>query len=60
MTASDPPIVGLRREREVLTVALQAGRHVVIAAALARRGGGLCRPLRGLADVGPELTRVLS
>src|SRR6201993_2721239 len=25
-----PPIVGLRREREVLTVALQAGRHVVI------------------------------
>ena len=26
----DPPIVGLRREREVLTVALQAGRHVVI------------------------------
>ncbi|HTT49904.1 MAG TPA: AAA family ATPase [Streptosporangiaceae bacterium] len=30
MTAPDPPIVGLRREREVLTVALQAGRHVVI------------------------------
>src|SRR5215467_1176223 len=26
----DPPIVGLRREREVLTVALEAGRHVVI------------------------------
>jgi magnesium chelatase subunit D len=26
----DPPVVGLRREREVLTVALQAGRHVVI------------------------------
>jgi magnesium chelatase subunit D len=25
-----PPVVGLRREREVLTVALQAGRHVVI------------------------------
>src|SRR6266568_4988645 len=25
-----PPIVGLRREREVLTVALDAGRHVVI------------------------------
>ena len=25
-----PPIVGLRREREVLTVALQTGRHVVI------------------------------
>ncbi len=25
-----PPIVGLRREREVLTVALGAGRHVVI------------------------------
>jgi magnesium chelatase subunit D len=25
-----PPIVGLRREREVLTVALAAGRHVVI------------------------------
>src|SRR5690242_7266779 len=25
-----PPIVGLRREREVLTVALEAGRHVVI------------------------------
>jgi gas vesicle protein GvpN len=25
-----PPVVGLRREREVLTVALEAGRHVVI------------------------------
>jgi gas vesicle protein GvpN len=25
-----PPVIGLRREREVLTVALQAGRHVVI------------------------------
>ena len=25
-----PPIVGLRRERQVLTVALQTGRHVVI------------------------------
>jgi magnesium chelatase subunit D len=25
-----PPVVGLRREREVLTVALDAGRHVVI------------------------------
>ena len=25
-----PPIVGLQREREVLTVALEAGRHVVI------------------------------
>jgi magnesium chelatase subunit D len=25
-----PPVVGLRRERQVLTVALQAGRHVVI------------------------------
>ena len=30
MTNPDPPIIGLRREREVLTVALQAGRHVVI------------------------------
>ncbi|HEY1643043.1 MAG TPA: AAA family ATPase [Streptosporangiaceae bacterium] len=28
--AGPPPVVGLRREREVLTVALQAGRHVVI------------------------------
>jgi magnesium chelatase subunit D len=27
---SPPPVVGLRREREVLTVALEAGRHVVI------------------------------
>src|SRR6266436_4062614 len=25
-----PPIIGLRREREVLTVALETGRHVVI------------------------------
>ncbi len=25
-----PPVVGLRREREVLTVALEAGRHVVL------------------------------
>jgi magnesium chelatase subunit D len=25
-----PPVLGLRREREVLTVALEAGRHVVI------------------------------
>jgi magnesium chelatase subunit D len=25
-----PPVIGLRREREVLTVALDAGRHVVI------------------------------
>jgi magnesium chelatase subunit D len=30
------------------------------AAALARRGGGLCQPVRGLADVAPALTRVLS
>jgi magnesium chelatase subunit D len=33
MPAADggpPPVVGLRREREVLTVALEAGRHVVI------------------------------
>ena len=31
MAASAPPaVVGLRREREVLTVALDAGRHVVI------------------------------
>jgi magnesium chelatase subunit D len=28
--AGPPPVVGLRREREVLTVALEAGRHVVI------------------------------
>ena len=27
---SPPPVVGLQREREVLTVALAAGRHVVI------------------------------
>ena len=25
-----PPVIGLQREREVLTVALAAGRHVVI------------------------------
>src|SRR5437660_11532963 len=25
-----PPVVGLRRERQVLTVALETGRHVVI------------------------------
>src|SRR5579862_7638468 len=30
MTVPDLPIIGLGREREVLTVALQAGRHVVI------------------------------
>ena len=30
------------------------------AAALARRGGGLCQPVRGLPDVAPALTRVLS
>ena len=30
MAVPDPPIIGLRREREVLAVALQAGRHVVI------------------------------
>ena len=29
-------------------------------AALARRGGGLCQPVRGLTDVAPALTRVLS
>src|SRR3984885_11730940 len=28
--AGPPPVVGLRREREVLTVALASGRHVVI------------------------------
>jgi hypothetical protein len=28
--ANVPPVVGLRREREVLTVALATGRHVVI------------------------------
>jgi magnesium chelatase subunit D len=28
--SADPPIIGLRREREVLTVALTTGRHVVI------------------------------
>ena len=30
------------------------------ATALARRGGGLCQPVRGLDDVAPALTRVLS
>ena len=30
MTDSPPAVVGLRREREVLTVALASGRHVVI------------------------------
>jgi magnesium chelatase subunit D len=30
MTGSPPAVVGLRREREVLTVALASGRHVVI------------------------------
>src|SRR6201995_6211493 len=30
MTVPDPPIIGLGREREGLTVALQAGRHGVI------------------------------
>ena len=30
MPAPEPRIVGLQREREVLTVALEAGRHVVI------------------------------
>jgi magnesium chelatase subunit D len=30
------------------------------ATALARRGGGLCQPVRGLPDVAPALTRVLS
>ncbi|HEV8220805.1 MAG TPA: MoxR family ATPase [Streptosporangiaceae bacterium] len=30
------------------------------AAALARRGGGISQPVRGLADVGPALTRVLA
>src|SRR5499425_1996801 len=30
LVSQAPPIVGLRREREVLTVALEAGRHVVI------------------------------
>ena len=30
------------------------------AAALARRGGGRCQPVRGLTDVAPALTRVLS
>ena len=29
-SSGPPPVVGLRREREVLTVALDAGRHVVI------------------------------
>ncbi|HEU5420613.1 MAG TPA: AAA family ATPase [Streptosporangiaceae bacterium] len=28
--AGPPPVIGLRREREVLTVALETGRHVVI------------------------------
>ncbi|MGI8445847.1 MAG: AAA family ATPase, partial [Streptosporangiaceae bacterium] len=30
LRAGPPPVVGLQREREVLTVALAAGRHVVI------------------------------
>ncbi len=30
MTRAEPPVIGLRREREVLTVALETGRHVVI------------------------------
>jgi gas vesicle protein GvpN len=30
VVSGPPPVVGLRREREVLTVALDAGRHVVI------------------------------
>jgi len=34
--------------------------HVLAAAALARRGGGMSLPLRRLADVAPALTRLLS
>jgi MoxR-like ATPase/Mg-chelatase subunit ChlD len=30
VSALPPPVIGLRREREVLTVALRTGRHVVI------------------------------
>jgi magnesium chelatase subunit D len=51
-----PPVVGLRREREVLTVALQAGRHVVIEGP---PGTGKSTLLRHIAaDTGQDLVFV--
>ncbi len=66
-----PLVIGLRRAREVLAVALDAGRHVVIEGppgtgkstllrAVARAGGGISQPVGTLADMAPALHRMLS
>jgi len=56
MTSAPTPVVGLRREREVLTVALSTGRHVVIEGP---PGTGKSTLLRSIArDTGQEVVFV--
>ncbi|MCW2716762.1 AAA family ATPase [Pseudonocardia sp.] len=56
MTSAPTPVVGLRREREVLTVALMTGRHVVIEGP---PGTGKSTLLRSIArDTGQEVVFV--
>ena len=72
-SAPSGPVIGLQREREVLTVALGTYRHVVLqgpgtgratllrAVAAGSRGhGDPVAPVRSLTDLGAALTRLLT
>jgi magnesium chelatase subunit D len=59
-SGGDPALALAGISRLHVLCPLPTAESEAAAAALARRGGGVCQPVRRLADVAPALTRVLS